>query len=35
MDFNMVNLCKASQLFLRERMPFSNYLLGNCNKFIK
>ena len=35
MDFNMVNLCKASQLFLRKRMPFSNYLLGNCNKFIK
>lgn len=35
MNFNMVNLCKASQLFLRERVPFSNYLLGNCNKFIK
>ena len=31
----MVNLCKASQLFLRERVPFSNYLFGNCNKFIK
>lgn len=31
----MVNLCKASQLFLRERMPFRNYLLRNCNKFIK
>lgn len=30
----MVNLGKASQLFLRESTPFSNYLL-NCNKFIK
>lgn len=30
----MVNLCKASQLFLRESTPFSNYL-PNCNKFIK
>ena len=33
MNFNMVNLCKTSQLFLRENTPFNNYLLGN--KFIK
>ena len=31
----MGNWCKASQLFWRESTPFSNYLIGNCNKFIK